>query len=382
MTETEGPRRSGRSKKKPDYQDKEQQEKEEPKEDAKPKAKGKGKKNQDKKQENYKEDPESPQKHSSKTVLSCLTTLNLSPSSLSAAFNLVEEFKIIKKQYFKLILIAHPDKGGDAKSFRAINTAFESLRDLFEKNSVKTFKTDGNVAGNAPLGTSTRSWDYYFNAAESEVPIYKVELARSNRSKCVASGKANNHGENAVIPKNEIRIGSINRETGSYGRWIHLKCWRVPSKIWAGCPNPDDCDDPKMFADALSGMNEVLLSGFAQLSEEEKDAIVLHVMDRSNWAKMTNRKDAYVAVEHEDVPAAPVASIAFDPIYRDPVVENPINLKRDFVDENIVAIPRKKAKAEVHSDALVVGAAPGTLVKSSTLFSNKTVVLTGYAFLT
>jgi hypothetical protein len=135
-----------------------------------------------------------------------------------------------------------------------------------------------------------KSWDFYFNAAEEDVPLYKVELAKSGRSKCVQRGKeAKKCDFPNFIEKGTIRVGSINLESGSYGRWSHLMCWRVPSKIWEGLPDPDICKDDAKFEAALSSMNEVLLCGFDQLSPNDKSAFVNHVRDKGNWANRVNR---------------------------------------------------------------------------------------------
>eukprot|EP00816_Leptocylindrus_hargravesii_P011202 CAMPEP_0196823472 /NCGR_PEP_ID=MMETSP1362-20130617/87626_1 /TAXON_ID=163516 /ORGANISM="Leptocylindrus danicus, Strain CCMP1856" /LENGTH=362 /DNA_ID=CAMNT_0042203353 /DNA_START=1 /DNA_END=1090 /DNA_ORIENTATION=- len=77
---------------------------------------------------------------------------------------------------------------------------------------------------------------------------------------------------------------------GSYSKWVHLKCWRVPSKIWLGLPDPTTCTDSALFADALSGMNEVLICGFDELDEDRKCLVLQHVMEKSNWAKLVKRK--------------------------------------------------------------------------------------------
>ena len=60
-------------------------------------------------------------------------------------------------------------------------------------------------------------------AAEEDVPGYKVELAKSGRSTCVKS--------HSKIPKDSIRIGSIDKVAGTYGRWNLLEVWRVPLKV-------------------------------------------------------------------------------------------------------------------------------------------------------
>merc|ERR1712161_37844 len=41
-----------------------------------------------------------------------------------------------------------------------------------------------------------------------------------------------------LIPKDAIRVGSLDKVAGTYGRWHHLPCWRVPYRIWAGLTDP------------------------------------------------------------------------------------------------------------------------------------------------
>lgn len=73
------------------------------------------------------------QKHS---IADCLLTLEVVPEATkdaaAAVFddctNLEEEFKIIKKAYFKKVLECHPDKGGDEEQFRHVQTSFEVVR--------------------------------------------------------------------------------------------------------------------------------------------------------------------------------------------------------------------------------------------------------------
>ena len=74
-----------------------------------------------------------------------------------------------------------------------------------------------NNAGYAP-------YEYYEAAAEEEVPGYRVELARSGRSKCAKC--------DGYIEKGSLRVGSLDKVAGTYGRWNHLGgCWRVPVKV-------------------------------------------------------------------------------------------------------------------------------------------------------
>lgn len=93
-----------------------------------------------------------------------------------------------------------------------------------------------------------------------------------------------------------MRVGSFNEESGSYGRWMHLGCWRVPYKIQLGLP-AEACKDPSQYSSALASMTEVLFCGFQDLSEADKALVVAHVMDRSNWAAPRNVKKDNVKAE-------------------------------------------------------------------------------------
>ena len=152
------------------------------------------------------------------------------------------------------------------------------------------------------------SWEFYAAAAEDIVPLYRVELARSNRSSCCQTGSAK-HCMDPSIDKGEVRIGSLDSESGSYGRWIHLKCWRVPAKVWLGLPDPAKCQDVKRFEAALVGMSAVLICGIGELPSAERRAVAHLCMNRDNWAKLTKRTDprAVAALLAGDAPvrAAP-----------------------------------------------------------------------------
>ena len=75
------------------------------------------------------------------------------------------------------------------------------------------------------------SWQFYQDAAEEPVPLYRAEPAKSGRSRCAAKGAAVRH-ESEFIDKDSIRVGHIDMEAGTYTSWSHLECWRVPFKVW------------------------------------------------------------------------------------------------------------------------------------------------------
>ena len=79
----------------------------------------------------------------SKLVQECLATLDVVNENFSGCSNIEEEWKVIKRAYFAKILVAHPDKGGDAAEFRDIQTSFESIRQLYDAKKVSSFATSG-----------------------------------------------------------------------------------------------------------------------------------------------------------------------------------------------------------------------------------------------
>jgi hypothetical protein len=115
------------------------------------------------------------------------------------------------------------------------------LRGKFEKNDVKngTFASylGANVAAGADddddfdddlyakygKNANVPSYEYFATAADEEVPGYRVELAKSGRSTCTKCADK--------IAKDDVRVGSLDKMAGYYGRWNHLECWRVPKKV-------------------------------------------------------------------------------------------------------------------------------------------------------
>jgi hypothetical protein len=59
-----------------------------------------------------------------KSVKECLASLS-DDIDFAGCTTLQEEFSVIKKLYFKKVLVAHPDKGGDVAAFREVQTSFE-----------------------------------------------------------------------------------------------------------------------------------------------------------------------------------------------------------------------------------------------------------------
>lgn len=69
------------------------------------------------------------------------------------------------------MLVVHPDKGGDAVDFRAVQSAFEVLRGIAERGAIGSFidavdeTADDSTYANDP-DWKPPSWEFYANASE------------------------------------------------------------------------------------------------------------------------------------------------------------------------------------------------------------------------
>jgi curved DNA-binding protein CbpA len=170
------------------------------------------------------------------TIVECLTVLGVNVEHFQNAESVEQEFSAIKKLYFQRVLIAHPDKGGDAAVFREIQENWESLRDLYDKGKVHAtgfghyFSQEGSKKQTenrdshtkAFDGRPTPSWEWFAEASGEPVPTYRVEIAKSGRSACnqkaqTPKGNENKHCHHTseLIEKDEIRFGSIEELSGS-----------------------------------------------------------------------------------------------------------------------------------------------------------------------
>ena len=180
-----------------------------------------------------------------------------------------------------------------------------------------------------------------------------MERAKSSRGTCKAKGKPKKCTE-TQIEKGELRCGWLDGMSGAYGGWTHLDCWRVPSKIWLGLPDPDECNDDEILA-ALVHMNEVTFCGLRDLNKDEKAAVVKHIKNKEHWARKTKSKKPKVELDE---------SIAQDIVVSDSAVSS-----SDIVPLNSTSVAKTKQRfLELFPGK--DGAIPDAL-------KGKTVVLTG-----
>ena len=314
------------------------------------------------------------------TVRGCLMTLGIDDpaGAFEGAENLEDEFKVVKRAWHKMCLATHPDKGGSEEEFRAVQAAFDVLKDKKTSGTIGTFASSSTQSSSTSTAFKHASdaaakahyppAGYYEEMRENiNVPVYRVELAKTDRSSCFTAGPPQKRASGAAgkcrfglgelchpvithataasnvavigdgaegpapkkkrgrpskpkpdgpkltgkayvdwavkIPVNSVRVGSVDPVAGTYGRWSHAECWRVPGKVHHGLPNPALEPDPVAFERALLAMNEVVFCGFEELSLEHRAIVVARVMDVSAWAASTST--ARVApVAEADVVAA------------------------------------------------------------------------------
>lgn len=159
---------------------------------------------------------------------------------------------------------------------------------------------DGGLGGQ---GFQHPMYAFFEEAAAEPVPSYRVELAKSGVSKCMAKGGAIKH-RCEIIPKASIRIGHIDPLSGTYTKFVHLECWRVPSKIWLGVLHLDPFD-AAAYEEALMQMNELLFCGLEELPHADRRLVVAHIMDRQNWTRMNKSRGNPNPVKFDANPQRP-----------------------------------------------------------------------------
>ena len=375
------PRRSNRNRK---------QAKADTKAEAKPKAKAKA----EKPSGNNKRSSNEPKDDNTIGFKLKLVGIDALTDLISSCNTLQEEFRAIKKAYFRTILVVHPDKGGDPEVFRSVNTAFEALRDLFESNKITSFFKQANESVDQTTTSSNDSkysadrdvpsWSFYSNAAEDDMPLYKIEPAVSGRSKCRYSKCPLREGEEekpAPILKGTLRVGILDRESGKYGRWCHLGCWRVPKKVWQGLPDPELCLDESAFRSALSAMNHVVLCGFNELPHDAQSIVVEYVMDKENWAQYSKKQALQGEETKRALPEGVASSTEANKKQRKAPSTERIKGRRKKKATSKALSSRKfltyKTEVAKPESETSVAKASNQLAVANSAFNGKTVVLTG-----
>ena len=209
-----------------------------------------------------------------------------------------QEFALVRKVWLARALETHPDRGGDPIEFRRTRDAFNALKQAFERAGVTTLAgvtttsapTSSRVAtAQEAASTADRPFPshmYYAAAAEDSVPGYKVERAPSNRSSC-----NNPKCPSKQILKGDVRVSSLEKDSGKYTRSRHLGCWRVPVGIWAGLPK-ETCVDVASVIAALEDMDNISMTGFSVLDDVAKNDVASHCLDEQNHAKVTKTTEA------------------------------------------------------------------------------------------
>ena len=104
---------------------------------------------------------------------------------------------------------------------------------------------------------------------------------------------------------------------GSYSRWVHLCCWRVPSTVWLNLPASYGAD-PDAFKAAVLELESITLCGFAALDEGQQIEVLAHLADKSNWASPNKKAlaDAEVALLCVGTPSERNCNLGLDQLRR------------------------------------------------------------------
>ena len=105
-----------------------------------------------------------------KTLRECLSNLDVDDSDFTFCESLEEEFKVIKKAYFKQALKHHPDKGGDPEEFRQRQASFDILRELYQESRVPGHTFQGHADG---MTSDTESYESNFDFSNMPTPSWE-----------------------------------------------------------------------------------------------------------------------------------------------------------------------------------------------------------------
>ena len=198
-----------------------------------------------------------------------LATLAIDAEAFHAA---ADKAAVARRAFFVRAKEAHPDKGGDEAAFQEAHAAFTALCAYATEASAMSTCLDAlssvGVGGRAP------PYSVFEEANPTSAPGYVVERARSGRGTC--------KGCAAPIDANAIRCGSLDAATGTYTRFFHLLCWKVPGVVQRAV---DDATAPMDVKRALAGVDGVCLTGFTTLDDGERAQVAAHVGDRGAWTK-------------------------------------------------------------------------------------------------
>jgi antirestriction protein len=215
--------------------------------------------------------------------MDALATLGITLSELRCSF---DANSTVRKAFGRLVLTAHPDKGGDADRFIAIRAAFEQLS---SKGVIESLLAGNALGAASNSSASTKPSTSYYT---TDARILAATRPKSPYNMCTApSAKAVCSKCSTSIAMGAVRVGSLIKETQKHGRWSHLCCTRVPAKIhdmysWMLQDGDEPNVDPLIVKEMLLSDDAALeaISGFKELSGEHQNAVAEHFAQVSNWA--------------------------------------------------------------------------------------------------
>ena len=114
------------------------------------------------------------------TSLGHFNVLGITIADLAQCLTLEDEWAFIKKHHFNHIKVCHPDKGGDADTFRRVNDSFNVLRELVSKKQVSRFASESSRATadlpafSSSAGGEYAPWEWYEESGKVDFVPYIV----------------------------------------------------------------------------------------------------------------------------------------------------------------------------------------------------------------
>ncbi len=142
---------------------------------------------------------------------------------------------------------------------------------------------------------------------------YIVEPAKSDRSKCNKKTKNDPCAHGGKIGKGHLRIGSWNEDVGGYSWYVHLECWRVPAKVWLAFGASPSREQIRA---SMHLMDSVSICGFTDMSPEQQDVFIEHVINSNIWARIPSnlqkprKAERFATLEDETEAGLPIMAQA------------------------------------------------------------------------
>ena len=203
--------------------------------------------------------------------MSTFNILGITESDLSGP--VADQWAFVRRSFLRGALAHHPDRGGDTDMFRQIHDAWE------------TMKMQSHAG--APVDTPVGKRDFKFGVSSKTCeeayngPLYKFEPTPSGRSTC--------RGCQSFITMGDLRVSAFCKATGGFAWSRHVTCWSVPRSVLhaLGLHETTAVKDKGEILGGLADIDDILITGFNNLTRDHQDLVATRIGEPCNWAKET-----------------------------------------------------------------------------------------------